>query len=402
MPAPASTGSPIRNITLLSLSQAIVGSNQAILGSTAALSAATMVTDKSFSTVPVSFMIIGTALATQPAAWLIHSWGRREAFLFGAAVSVPGALLAAFGAWQSSFWVFCVALAILGATAAFANQYRFAVADSVPENLKARAISWVLAGGVVAGFVGPQLSILSKDWIAGSAFTGTYAVMAILALLAIAVLSFTRLAPTIRKAEDRKGGRPFAELVRTPDIAIPMVTASISYALMVLIMVSAPLAMVYVCGHSTADAAFAIQWHIVGMFAPSFVTGSVIQRIGPHLTAGIGLLLIVGAAAVNLSGISVTHFAVALVLLGVGWNFGFIASTAMLANAYRPEEAARVQGLNEQVVFGVMAIASIASGLLLETIGWQAVNVLTIPVATLAILLLGWGDMTRRQRKAGA
>jgi MFS family permease len=162
---------------------------------------------------------------------------------------------------------------------------------------------------------------------------------------------------------------------------------------MVLVMVAAPIAMVYFCGLTTEDAAFAIQWHVVAMFAPSFITGSVISKIGAALTAAIGLLLIAGAALVNLNGITVTHFVVSLVLLGVGWNFGFIASTAMLATAYRPEEAARVQGLNEQIVFGVMAIASIASGLLLELIGWQSINVLALPAATAGILVLGLWQM---------
>ncbi|HHY51439.1 MAG TPA: MFS transporter [Alphaproteobacteria bacterium] len=402
MPEQTPTGSPLRNIALLSVSQAIVGSNQAILGSIAALTSATMIVDKSFATVPVSLMIIGTALATGPSAWLIHTWGRREAFMFGAAVSIPAALLAALAAWLGSFWIFCIALALLGTTAAFANQYRFAVADSVPPRLKSRAISWVLFGGVVAGFIGPQLSVLTKDWIPGREFTGTYVIMAALAVLAIGVLAQTRLAPTIRNPEERKAGRSFAVLLRSAEVVIPMIVAAVSYALMVLVMVAAPLAMVYVCGHSTADAAFAIQWHIVGMFAPSFITGTVINRIGAHLTAGIGLLLIIGAAIVNVSGISVAHFTAALILLGVGWNFGFIAATAMLASAYRPEEAARVQGLNEQFVFGVMAIASIASGLLLEVIGWQVINVLAIPLAALAILLLGWGDIVRRRRRTAA
>jgi predicted MFS family arabinose efflux permease len=320
--------------------------------------------------------------------------------MFAAGMSVPAALIAAFAAWLGNFWIFCIGLAAIGATAAFANQYRFAVADSVPPPLKARAISWVLFGGVVAGFIGPYLGIVSKDWVPGGPFTGSYLIMALLALIAVGVLSQTRLAPTIKDAEQRKGGRSLGQLLRSPEIVIPMVVAAVSYALMVLVMVAAPLAMVYLCGHTAEDAAFAIQWHIVAMFAPSFVTGAIISRLGAHLTAGIGLLLILAAAVVNLTGISVAHFVASLVLIGVGWNFGFIASTAMLASSYRPEEAATVQGLNEQVVFGVMAIASIASGILLQLIGWQSINILAIPLAAAAILLLGWGDLAGRRRKA--
>lgn len=383
-------GSPVRNIALLSISQALAGSSQAILISVAALTAASMAPAQGLATLPVTLMIIGTALTTGPAAWLIHSWGRKQGFMFGASISIPAALLAAAAAWMGNFWLFCGALAIFGASGAFGQQYRFAAADSVPPALKSRAISWVLFGGVLAGFIGPQLSALSKDWVAGATFTGTYLVMAILALIAIGILSLTQLAPTVKSAQDRKVGRSLAELLRTPQIIIAMMGGAVSYAMMTLVMVGAPLAMVYVCGLTTEDAAFAIQWHIVAMFAPSFITGAIISRLGAHLTASLGLLLILAAAIVNLSGISVAHFVASLSLLGVGWNFGFIASTALLTSSYRPEEAARVQGLNEQVVFGVMAVASIASGLLLQLIGWQSINILAIVVVTAAISVLGW------------
>lgn len=381
-------GSPLRNIGLLSASQAIVGSNQAILMSVAALTAAEMVADKSIATLPVTGMIIGTALATAPSAWLIHRWGRRPSFMMGAALVIPAALLAAYAAFTGQFWLFVAALAVVGTTQAVAQQYRFAAADSVPPDWKPRAISWVLAGGVVAGFVGPQISAWTKDLVEGRAFAATYLVMAGLALLAVLVLGLTRLAPTVHQERGSYTGRPTLELLRTPSIFVPMIAASASYALMTLVMVAAPLAMVYVCGHTTEEAAFAIQWHIVAMFAPSFFTASIIKRLGAPLTASIGLLAILAAAIINLNGTSTLHFDISLILLGVGWNFGFIASTAMLSAAYRPEEAARVQAINEQVVFGSMAIASIASGALLDWIGWQAINVLAIPVATGAILAL--------------
>ena len=390
-----SAGSPVRNIALLSAAQATMGSNQAILMSIAALTAAGMVADKAYATIPVSLMIIGTALATGPAAWLIHSWGRRNGLVFGAAIAIPGALVAAFAAWMGWFWLFCLALMALGVPAAFANQYRFSAADSVPPGLKSRAISWVLLGGVVAGFIGPQISASTKDLVPGHEFTATYLFMALIALVAIAALWMTRLAPTVRNAADRKAGRSLGQLLADRGIWVPMLAASASYSLMVLVMVAAPLAMVYVCGHTSEEAAFAIQWHIVSMFAPSFITGAVIQRLGAPMTAAIGLLLIIAAAAVALHGITTLHFDIGLILLGVGWNFGFIASTAMLTVAYKPEEAARVQGLNEQVVFGVMAVASIASGVLLQIVGWQTINVIAIVVATIAIVALAWGSLTQ-------
>ena len=393
--AAAAAGSPLRNIGLLAVAQAVVGSNQAVLGAVASLTAVAMVEDKSFSTLPVTFMTIGTALATGPSAYLLYRLGRRTGFTIGAALAVPGALLAAWAAWSHSFWLFCLALGLLGTTSAFANQYRFAAADSVPPELKSRAISWVMAGGVISGFVGPWISIVTKDLVPGISFVGTYVAMAGMALLAVGILMRTQLAPLVHRAAGGRAGRSFRELLSTFELLVPMVGGAASFGLMVMVMVAAPLAMVTVCGHSTTDAAFAIQWHIVSMFAPSFITGSVIQRIGAHLTASIGLVLIIAAATVNLTGTEVYHFVIALILLGVGWNFGFIASTALLSTAYRPEEAAKVQGLNEQIVFGVMALASILSGVLLNAIGWQSINVLVIPIATLAILTLGWGGMGR-------
>jgi MFS family permease len=396
------TGSPVRNIALLSASQALFGAGQAMAMSVAALTAAPISPNQGLATLPVMVMTIGTALATGPAAWLIHSWGRRQGFIFGASLAIPAGLVAAFGAAIHNFWLFSAAFVLFGASAAFGNQYRFAAADSVPPPLKSRAISWVIAGGVLAAFIGPPFAILSQHWIADADFAATYLVMAVFALATIGVLFFTRLAPTVRNAADRKAGRPTAVLLRTPAIVVPMIAGAASYALMVLVMVAAPLAMVYVCGHTAVEATFAIQWHIVAMFAPSFVTGTIISRIGAHLTAAIGLVLILAAACVHLSGITVPHFVAALVLLGVGWNFGYIASTSMLSVAYTPEEAARVQGLNEMVVFGVMALASIASGVLLEFLGWEAINVLAIAVAAAAVLTIGGDQFLGARRRSAA
>ena len=395
------TGSPVRNIALLSSASAIVGSNQVILAAIGALTAAGMAPNPALVTLPVTVMIIGTALSTAPSAYIIHSWGRRQSFMFGAGITIPAALLAAGSVWLGNFWLFSAAMAIFGASAAFAGQYRFAAADSVPTALQPRAISWVLFGGVVSGFLGPQLAILTRNWIPGHEFVACFLIMAVLAALGMAVLAQTRLAPTVKPHKGADSGRPLKELLATPSIIVPVFGATVAYALMILVMVAAPLAMVYVCGHSATDAGWAIQWHVVAMFAPSFVTGTIISRIGPQLTASIGLLLIMLAALVNLHGISVNHFVASLILLGVGWNFGFIASTALLTKAYLPEEAARVQGLNEQVVFGVTAIASIASGALLEFIGWQAINILAIPLAGLAILTLGWSEFAARKVARG-
>ena len=397
--AASATGAPLRNIGLLAAAQAVLGSNQAVMGVVASLTALTMIENTSLSTLPVTFMTVGTALATGPSAYILYQLGRRRGFMLGAALAVPGLLLAALAAWLGSFWLLCGTMAVLGGTSAFANQYRFAAADSAPADFKSRAISWVMAGGVVSGFVGPNMYVLTKNLIPGGSYVGSYVAMAVMALIAVAILSQTQMAPVVRRAVGGISGRSFKQLLSTVEVVVPMVGGAASFGLMVMVMVAAPIAMVTVCGHTTTDAAYAIQWHIVAMFAPSFITGSVIHRIGAHLTAAIGLVLIIAAAAVNLTGTEIPHFVISLILLGVGWNFGFIASTALLSTAYRPEEASKVQGLNEQVVFGVMALASILSGVLLSAIGWQSINVLAIPVATLAILTLAWGGM-RRSRVA--
>ncbi len=279
------------------------------------------------------------------------------------------------------------------------QQYRFAAADTVPMEKKGRAISYVLAGGVVAGFSGPALSYLGREAIPGAEYAGSFLAMSGLAIVGVVVLSLTRLPGTVRVQRGRSS-RSFWEIARSPDVFVPIIAGMAAYGLMNFLMVAAPLAMVVLCGHTENDATFAIQWHIVSMFAPSFITGSIIARIGARMTAGLGLALILGCALVALNGISTWHFDLALILLGVGWNFGFIGATALLAQGYRPEDAVKAQALNEQLVFGMMALGSIGSGVMLQTLGWQALNVLAIPVATGALALLAWGDWREKEKQA--
>lgn len=384
-----------RNIGLLAAVQAFGGSNSSIVMSVAALAAVNFSPDPSMVTLPVTAMIVGLALFTSTATMLIYRLGRSRGLMLGAALAIPASLMAALAVGLGNYYLFACALFIVGVSGAFIQQVRFAAADSVPPDLKSRAMSWVLFGGVAAGFFGPQLSSLTRTWIPGAEYAASFLVIAALSLASIAVLVPTRLAPTIAPGSGADTGRPTRVLLRRLDIVLPMITAALTYALMTLIMVAAPLAMVHLCGHAPADAAGAIQWHVVAMFAPSFVTGSIIRRIGAPLVTAIGLMLIILCAAVALNGITVAHFTLTLVLLGLGWNFGFIGSTSMLTDAYRPEEAGRVQAINEQVVFGASALASLGSGILLQLVGWDSINVLAMPVATLAILLLAWSALRR-------
>jgi predicted MFS family arabinose efflux permease len=385
----------IRNIGLLSAVQALGGSSSSIIMSVAALAAVNFAPDRSAATLPVTAMIIGLALATSTATMIIYRLGRTRGLMVGAAIGIPASIVASLAVIFGQFYLFAAGLFLVGVSGAFMQQVRFAAADSVAPEFKSQAISWVLFGGVAAGFFGPQLSALTRTWIPGAEYAASFMVIGVLSAISVLVLSGTRLAPVVAAGGAAGAGRPLSELLRLPEIVLPMLGASLSYALMTLIMVAAPLAMVHLCGHSPNEAAGAIQWHVVAMFAPSFVTGAIIKRIGANLVTAIGLLLIIACAAIALNGISVAHFTATLVLLGIGWNFGFIGSTAMLATSYRPQEAGRVQAINEQVVFGASAIASLSSGMLLQWLGWEAINLLAIPVAALAILLLGLGSFRR-------
>ncbi len=395
---PDSRSQSIRNIGLLSAVQALGGSSSSIIMSVAALAAVNFAPDRSAATLPVTAMIVGLALTTSTATMIIYRLGRTRGLMLGAAIGIPASVIATLAVIFGQFYLFAAGLFLVGASGAFMQQVRFAAADSVGPEFKSQAISWVMFGGVAAGFFGPQLSALTRTWIPGAEYSASFMVIAVLSILSVLVLSGTRLAPVVAPGGATGTGRPLSELLRLPEIVLPMLGASLSYALMTLIMVAAPLAMVHLCGHSPNEAAGAIQWHVVAMFAPSFVTGAIIKRIGASLVTAIGLLLIIACAAIALNGISVAHFTATLVLLGIGWNFGFIGSTAMLAGSYRPQEAGRVQAVNEQVVFGASAIASLSSGVLLQWLGWEAINLLAIPVAALTILLLGLG--TFRQTRA--
>lgn len=380
-----------RTLGLLSAAQAVAGSQQALIMSVAALVGIQLSPDPSLATLPTTSMIIGLALFSGPATFIIYKLERQRAFMFGSGLSMVGGLLAAMGIVMGSFILFCSAMVLCGAGAAFGQQYRFAAADSVPAPLKGKAISWVLAGGVISGFVGPALSRYGQSIIPGADYAASFLMLSGLAVVAIGILSMVNLAPVAPKTAE-SSARPFSQIVRSAKVFVPIISGMASYGLMTFVMVATPLAMVIVCGHSKASATTAIQWHIVSMYAPSFFTGPIIARIGARAVTSIGLALILACVLILLNGTSIVHFNFALILLGVGWNFGFIGSTALLSQGYKPEDAGKTQAVNEQLVFGTMAIASMSSGFLLENIGWQSINVLVIPIATAAIALLGWHE----------
>ncbi|UXN73140.1 MFS transporter [Devosia sp. A8/3-2] len=384
----------IRNIGLLTAVRALTGSSSTIIMTVAALAAVNFAPDPSLATVPVTTMVIGPAVTTSVATRLIYRSGPHTGPHSGHAYRHPRRTFGQPGRHPRQF------LPLFAGHLSHWSVGRLRAADPLCRGRQCRARSQkpghlrVLFGGIAAGFFGPQVSSITRNWIPGSQYAASFLVIVAPAIVSIAILSQTRLAPT-PVANEAGGGRPLGVLLRQPEIFLPMLGASITYSLMTLLMVAAPLAMVYICGHSPDAASSAIQWHVVAMFAPSFVTGTIIRYLGPYLVTAIGSVLIIICAAIALNGISVGHFTLTLILLGVGWNFGFIGSTTILATAYRPEEAARVRALNEQIVFGATAIASIGSGLLLQLVGWQAINIPAIPLATVTIALLAWGSFRR-------
>lgn len=380
------------NARVLACAQALGGANPAIVISLGGIVGQTLAADKTLATLPVSALNIGLAAGTIPAAMLMRRFGRREGYLLGAMIGVGAGLAAAAGVVLSSFALFCAGTFLGGLYAAFVQSYRFAAADSASGAFKARAISWVMAGGLAAGVIGPQTVIWTRDLVPGAMFAGGFLGQAALALLSIAVVASLRPAPMI--VASTGGGRPLGEIVRQPRFLVAVTAGLVSYGLMSFVMTAAPIAMVG-CGHSIGAAALGIQWHVLAMFGPSFFTGRLIERFGKEAVTATGLVLIALAALVGLAGLTVAHFWTALVLLGLGWNFSFIGATALVTDCYRPEERGKVQAANDFVVFGSVAAASLSSGHLLNTGGWDTVNWLVLPAVAVALALLMW-QMTAR------
>jgi MFS family permease len=353
--------------------------------------------DRSLATLPITAFVVGTACGAVPAALLMRRIGRRSGFLTGTAINGIGALLCALAMATAGFLLLCIGAFLTGFAAAFVQQYRFAAADTASPGFRPRAISWVLAGGMAAAVIGPQTVIHFADLFAPIPYAGAYVGAAIFSLAAAVMRAFLDIPrpPATRRLDT---GRPLAAIAAQPRFLIAVGCATSAFALMNFVMTAAPLAMV-MHGHHRDDAALGIQWHVLAMFGPSFVTGSLIARFGANRIVATGLLLLVGCALVGLAGTTVRHFWLALILLGLGWNFGFIGGTALVTETYRPEEKEKVQALNDFVIFGFVALASFSSGMMLLVGGWDVVNILVLPVAVLCLLALVW-QMARRKADA--
>lgn len=378
-----------RNALVLSAAQAFGGAAAPINMALSGLAGFFLLDeDKSLATVPVTFFIVGTALGAVPAALLMRAIGRRLGFISGMAVSVVGGLVAAYAMLIGSFGALCAGTLMMGVAAAFVQQFRFAAADTASPEFRPKAISWVLAGGVAAAVVGPQAAILFTDALAPTPFAGAYLASSGLSLVAILVLSFLHI-PHVRAKKGDDTGRPLPIILAQPRLVVAILCAVGVYAMMSLVMTATPLAMVET-GHTKTDATLGIQWHVIAMFGPSFFTGNLITRFGVEKIIAFGLVLLAACALVALSGVAIAHFYATLVLLGVGWNFGFIGATAMVAETYAPEEKAKVQAVNDGLLFGFVALASFSSGKLLVAYGWEAINLTVFPFVALCLVALAW------------
>lgn len=384
----------VGNVLRLAVAQALAGANAVVVYATGAIVGNTLAPSPALATLPVSIFVVGMAVCTLPAGAIARRHGRRAAFLAGTGCGVLVGLLSALAVLLGSFALFCAAMTFGGAYAAVVLSFRFAAADCAPPERRSRAMSAVMAGGVFAGIIGPQLVTHTMNLWLPHLFAATYLAQAAVAGLSALVLAGVRLPhPT---AAEVAAGRPLSAIARQPRFIIAVINGLVSYLLMNFIMTAAPLAM-RLCGLPQEASNLGLQWHVIAMYAPSFVTGRLIARFGADRMVMAGLALIAASAATGLAGADVAHFWLSLILLGIGWNFGFLGASALVLECHRPEERTRVQSLNDFIVFGTMALGSFASGGVLATYGWDTVlGVSFIPL----IVAFAAFAFTRRRRPA--
>ena len=376
-----------RNAFVLAAAQSFAGAIPTVVIAMGGLAGYYLLgTDKSLATLPVSTYVLGTAAAIYPSAYLMKLIGRKRGFLVGGLLGTVSGLVSWFAIMQGLFWLLIFGTFLSGAAQAFTAQYRFAAADTASEAFRPKAISWVLVGGIAAGILGPQTSIWLKDLFDPILFAGAFIGQALLGAASMIVLLFLQV-PERDSQDTQTGGRALLTIMSQFRFILAVGCAAISYALMSFVMTATPLAMI-ACNHSQENATLAIQWHVLGMFVPSFFTGNLIQRFGREAIVTAGLLMLAGCSVVALMGIEVAHFWTALILLGVGWNFAFIGATTMLTDCYRPEERAKTQATNDFIVFGTVAIASFSSGGILNAYGWEMLNYIMFPAVGLCLALL--------------
>lgn len=385
----------VGNIARLAIAQALAGANATVVYATGAIIGHSLAPSPALATLPISIFVVGMAACTLPAGAIARRHGRRAAFMAGTGCGVLAGLLGALAVVLGAFWLFCAATFFGGAYAAVALSFRFAAADCASPERRARALSLVMAGGVLAGVIGPQLVTFTMEMWLPYVFAATFLAQAAVAAGSALVLAGVRLPrPT---AAELAGGRAIGEIVRQPRFIVAVVCGVVSYLLMNFLMTAAPLAM-RLCGLPQEAANLGLQWHVIAMYGPSFFTGRLITRFGAPSVVGTGLVLIGISAAIGLMGQDVMHFWATLILLGLGWNFGFVGASSLVLETHRPEERTRVQSLNDFIVFGTMTVGSFASGGLLTAYGWNTVLQVSFIPLVLAVASLAVNAAARRGR----
>jgi MFS family permease len=376
-----------RNIGVLAACQALLFTNNSTLIAINGLAGLSLAPYAALATLPVTCWVLGGALATMPASLHMKRVGRQRGLTVGTCFGIVGALICATAIALGSFWLLCFGTLVWGTYNAYGQYYRFVAADIATPDLRANAISLVLAGGLVGGILGPTTSRYTVDLL-GPKFMGAYLALIGFALATMLLLRFVRI-PTPSAAERERAGRALVEIAAQPKFIVAVLSAAVSYGVMNFLMTSTPIAM-QVCGHPFGEAAFVISSHVVAMFAPSFFTGRLIRRFGVLPIMLTGAALNVVCIGVALAGIAVANFWWAMVLLGVGWNFLYIGGTTLLTDTYRPEERAKAQGANDQAIFLMMVISSFTSGMTVTTAGWERVNLMALPLIALVVAALTW------------
>ncbi|WP_432473986.1 MFS transporter [Amphritea sp. HPY] len=375
-----------RNVVLLSLCQALLTTGNVLLISVNALIGQQLAPSVSLITLPVALQFVGLMTATIPASLIMVRIGRKNGFYLGNCIGILGAACCILALSGQQFYLFCVGTFLLGIGIGFGTLYRFAAVEACPDNQKSKAISLVMAGGVIAAVVGPNLAVSSRQWFDDGVFTGAFIGLLVLYSLALLLLSFIKITGN-EPGEITARARSLSEILAQPVFIVAAIVGMVSYAVMNLIMTVTPVAMAR-CGFEFSDAAWVIEWHVLGMFLPSFITPRLIARFGLMNMMIMGALLMLACIAINLHGQSEWHFWAALALLGGGWNFMFISATQMVTSAYLPAEKAKSQAANEFLVFGMVTLSAFGSGWLESTLGWQVLNSLMIPVLLWTVLVV--------------
>jgi MFS family permease len=385
-----------RNVALLAICHGLAGIGNTTMVVESALVGHMLATNKLMATLPLGLMHLAVMLTAFPASHFMQRFGRRAGFSIGAATGLAGTALCVYAIVQGSFWLFCAGAFVNGIYNGFATFYRFAAADGAPPAIRGRAISYVLAGGVLAALIGPEMAKRTTEMLPPYLFAGSFAALSCTAALAFGLIQFLRI-PAPTRDTPREPSRPLAEIAAQPVFVVAVGSAMIAYGAMNFVMTVTPLAMA-TCGFGHGDSATVIQWHALAMFVPSFFTGDLIRRFGVDRIMAAGAASMLACVALNLSGLAFTNFLSGLILLGLGWNFLFVGGTTLVTETYRPAERGKVQALNDLLVFGTVAMTAMSSGAVHGLAGWTWINLACAPFLLLSLAATAW--LSRHRRRA--